>query len=137
MNDGLTLKCRRALKILFTHNPIGTSIGIFLGAVLAGIYGFLTPVLKSTLGAFFNLERLNWFFWISLSVFGFNYKAYRKKDSIDPLIVRSLNLVDEAIEKGAISKAQGRLEYLRLIRSAVDSVTLTQEAKKESKEGAD
>lgn len=117
---------RRSINVLFVANPAGTSVGVFIGIVLDGVFGFISPLFKGI--EIFNSSAVKVWHFIGLGVVLMNLPTYLRRKEIDPSILNAIKYIEEQKEKGRISEWQAKQMYVNLHQKVLESVTLNDAA---------
>lgn len=123
--DDLTSYLKIATDILFVKNPISTSMGVLFGIVVHGLLGVLSPLFQSL--ELVRISAISVFHFIALGILGFNVPSYINRHKISPKIESAINLIEEQLSKGNISKLEAKQQYRSLITQAVSDAKIKEE----------
>lgn len=120
--DKITEIVRKAINILFVSNPKGTSIGVFLGVVIEGVIGLISPFLITI--EWISISSVELWHLIGLGVISMNLPEYMRRKKIDPSIKNAIEFIEIEKSKGNISERQARQMYSNLHKKVLESVAL-------------
>ncbi len=120
--DRLTASIKLATDILFVKNPVGTSMGIFLGIILHGLVSLLAPLIASI--KYLETSSLNLAHYMAVGIFGFNIRSFKSRHKISPEIEEAFNLIKQMEQSKKITKVEAKEHYRVLIGKVVANTQL-------------
>jgi hypothetical protein len=121
-SDQLTALFRRSVDTLFLENPVGTSLGIFLGLVLQGAFSASAAVFGGWVAR--AQEVLHWWTWVAFGIFGFNLRPYLRRHKLDPALVEGLEFIKQQERDKTVPKWQIRAMYQNLFTKVLERLVL-------------
>lgn len=129
-SDDISLLFRKAFDILFLNSPISAAYGLISGVVIQGFIYALAPffsILESI-----RSSEVSTFHYMAFGVMIFTGKDYFRRDELSPSVQRALLIIDQSVEKGAISKLEARQQYRNVISSVVEEARVTKKSSMEA-----
>lgn len=118
--DDVTSFIKMATDILFVKNPVSTSMGVLFGIILHGAVSVLAPFFTAV--EMIKNSTISIFHYLAVGIFSFNIKNYFNRHKIKPEIEETMNLIEQQVLSGKLTKIEARQQYRLLIAKAVENV---------------
>lgn len=118
---------RRAINILFTLNPLGSSVGLIGGYVLHGIFIAFLPAFSDV--SWFNPAALKVGYFMGFGLVFVNIFTYLRRNNVDPKIQAALNFIQHQVNMGHITQLDGKQAHRLLIKEVVANVMIKPDEK--------
>lgn len=123
--DKITYTVKVATDVLLVKNPMGTSMGIFLGIILQGVTAVINPAFPLLQGI--KLSNLTILHFIAVGVFAFNIKGFFNRHKVSPEVKEAILFIDEQLSKGLMTKIEAKQRYRELTTKVIENVTMNSE----------
>lgn len=119
--DSIASFIKPATGVLFSTDPVMTSLGGLFGFLLSVLIRILKPLLA---GFTVHLSQVEQWEFVVLGVFIFNLIAYFRRSRLSQSVNEALTMIRIARKEGRLTSEQAKLLYVSLAKKVIQNVKL-------------